>query len=83
MPTGERTYEGTALDLVDRALQLGATHHDILTLGEKTSEAFLWENVFIRNGLYNSGMWQDPWRGADLYNGIKDGKVFLTYFATN
>ena len=72
-------YEGTALDLVDRALQLGATHKDILTLGDKTAQTLLWENVFMRNGLYNPGMWQDPWRGSDLYNGIKDGKVFLTY----
>ena len=72
-------YEGTALDLVDRALQLGATSQDILTLGDKTAETFLWENVFIRNGLYNPGMWQDPWRGSDLYNAIKDGKVFCTY----
>jgi ABC-type glycerol-3-phosphate transport system substrate-binding protein len=72
-------YEGTALDLVDHALQLGATHQDILTLGDKTAQTFLWENVFVRNGLYNSGMWQDPWRGSDLYNGIKDGKVFATY----
>ena len=72
-------YEGTALDLVDKALQLGATHQDILTLGDKTAEALLWESVCIRNGLYNSGMWQDPWRGSSLYNGIKDGKVFLTY----
>jgi ABC-type glycerol-3-phosphate transport system substrate-binding protein len=71
-------YEGTALDIVDRALQLGATHQDILTLGEKTAAAMEWENVFVRNGLYNPGMWQDPWRGSDLYNGIKDGKVFLT-----
>jgi ABC-type glycerol-3-phosphate transport system substrate-binding protein len=72
-------YEGTALDIVDRALQLGATQQDILGLGEKTTQAFLWENVFVRNGLYNPGMWQDPWRGSDLYNGIKDGKVFCTY----
>jgi ABC-type glycerol-3-phosphate transport system substrate-binding protein len=72
-------YEGTALDLVDRALQLGATSQDILALGDKTAETFLWENVFIRNGLYNPGMWQDPWRGSDLYNAIKDGKVFCTY----
>ncbi len=71
-------YEGTALDLVDRALQLGATHQDILSLGDRTVQAFLWENVFVRNGLYNPGMWQDPWRGSDLYNGIKDGKVFCT-----
>jgi len=72
-------YEGTALDIVDRALQLGASHQDILGLGDRTTQAFLWENVFIRNGLYNPGMWQDPWRGSDLYNGIKDGKVFCTY----
>jgi ABC-type glycerol-3-phosphate transport system substrate-binding protein len=72
-------YEGTALDLVDRALQLGATHQDILSLGDKTAQTFLWENVFIRNGLYNPSMWQDPWRGSDIYNGIKDGKVFCTY----
>jgi ABC-type glycerol-3-phosphate transport system substrate-binding protein len=72
-------YEGTALDIVDRALQLGASHQDILSLGDKTTQTFLWENVFIRNGLYNQGMWQGPWRGSDLYNGIKDGKVFCTY----
>lgn len=72
-------YEGTALDLVDRALQLGAAHQDILTLGDKTAQTLLWENVFVKNGLYNPGMWQDPWRGSDLYNGIKDGKVFCTY----
>ena len=75
---GER-YEGTALDIVDRALQLGATHDDVMNLGDRTAEALLWENVFVRNGLYNPGMWQDPWRGSDLYNGIKDGKIFLTY----
>jgi ABC-type glycerol-3-phosphate transport system substrate-binding protein len=72
-------YEGTALDIVDRALQLGANPKDILTLGDKMAEALVWENVFVRNGLYNPGMWQDPWRGANLYNGIKDGKVFLTF----
>jgi ABC-type glycerol-3-phosphate transport system substrate-binding protein len=72
-------YEGTALDLVDKALQLGATHKDVLSMGDSTAETLLWETIFIRNGLYNQGMWQDPWRGANLYNGIKDGKIFLTY----
>ncbi|HAJ79867.1 MAG TPA: hypothetical protein DCO75_08850 [Fibrobacteres bacterium] len=72
-------YEGTALDIVDKALQMGANHQDILSFGDKMAETLLWENIFIRNGLYNAGMWQDPWRGANLYNGIKDGKIFLTY----
>lgn len=73
-------YGGTALGFVDGALQMGATHDEILKLNtQKVEEVFLWENVLIRNGLYNPGMWQDPWRGSDLYNGIKDGKIFLTF----
>jgi ABC-type glycerol-3-phosphate transport system substrate-binding protein len=72
-------YEGTALDIVDKALQMGATQKDILRFGDAMARSLMWETVFIRNGLYNPGMWQDPWRGANLYNAIKDGKVFLTY----
>ncbi|HON09290.1 MAG TPA: extracellular solute-binding protein [Chitinispirillaceae bacterium] len=71
-------YAGTALDLVDKSLQLGASREDILRLtSDKTVETFLWERVFIRNGLYNPGMWQDPWKGANIYTAIKDGKIFL------
>ncbi|MBN1758641.1 MAG: ABC transporter substrate-binding protein [Chitinispirillaceae bacterium] len=74
-------YGGTALFLVDRALQLGASANDICKLTEdKTVEMFVWERVFVRNGIYNQGMWQDPWKGANIYNGIKDGKVFAAYF---
>lgn len=73
-------YGGTALFLVDRALQLGATKEDILRLtADEVAEMFMWERAFVRNGLYNSGMWLDPWRGSNIYNGIKDGKVFLAY----
>ncbi|MBD3316822.1 MAG: extracellular solute-binding protein, partial [Chitinivibrionales bacterium] len=73
-------YGGTALFLVDRALQLGATDKDILELTtDKTAEMFLWENVLAQSGAYNPGMWEDPWKGANIYNGIKDGKVFLAY----
>ncbi len=74
-------YGGTALFLVDRALQLGATKEDVLRLNAPhMTETYLWERVFVRNGLYNPGMWNDPWKGSDIYNGIKDGKVFLAYF---
>jgi len=74
-------YGGTALGLVDRALQLGATKEDILRLtADHVAEMFVWERVFVRNGLYNSGMWIDNWKGSDIYNAIKDGKAFLAYF---
>ncbi len=73
-------YEGTALYLVDRAMQLGAKSDDILRMtSDLPAEMFLWENVMIKNGLYNKGMWQDPWTGSNIYNGIKDGKVYLAY----
>ncbi len=71
-------YAGTALDLVDKSLQLGASREDILRLtSDKNVETYLWENIFVKNGLYNPGMWQDPWKGANIYTAIKDGKVFL------
>jgi ABC-type glycerol-3-phosphate transport system substrate-binding protein len=59
---------------------LGATKDDILSLtADKNVAAYVWERVFVRNGLYNQGMWQESWKGENIYNAIKDGKVFLTY----
>lgn len=73
-------YLGTTLDIVDRSLQMGASREDILRLtSDRNVETYLWENVFVRNGIYNRAMWQDPWKGANIYTGIKDGKVFATF----
>ncbi|MBD3419380.1 MAG: extracellular solute-binding protein [Chitinivibrionales bacterium] len=73
-------YGGTALFLIDRALQLGASKEKILEFtADEVSEMFMWEHVFVKEGLYNMSMWQDKWKGSDIYNGIKDGKVFLAY----
>lgn len=74
-------YGGTALDLVDKSLQLGASTSEILKLTEdKVVETYLWERNMIKSGCYNPGMWQDPWKGAQIYTAMKDGKVFLTFF---
>jgi len=73
-------YGGTALFLVDRALQLGASKDDILKLTtDKMVEMMVWERMLVKNGIYNPGMWQDQWKGANIYNAIKDGKVFSAY----
>ena len=73
-------YGGTALFLVDRAIQLGASPSEVLDIScDASAETFLWEKVLVDGGLYHSGMWQDAWKGAGIYNGIKDGKVFLAY----
>lgn len=74
-------YGGSALFLADRALQLGASKEDILRLNsDPMVSMYQWEKKFIDNGIYNPGMWQDPWKGSNIYNGIKDGKVFLAWF---
>lgn len=74
-------YEGTALGLVDKALQFGATSDDILKMNtEPVVDMFTWEAMYIKDGIYNPDMWNSAWRGADLYKAIGDGKVFLTVF---
>ena len=75
-----KEYGGTALDLVDRSLSLGAQPEEILNItSDKVVEMYLWEKTLVAKGLYNPSMWQDKWAGADIYNGIKDGKVFMSF----
>jgi ABC-type glycerol-3-phosphate transport system substrate-binding protein len=74
------SYGGTALTLVDKAMQLGTAEKEVMELtNDKCAEMLEWEHAFVKNGIYNPAMWQDKWKGSDIYNGIKDGKVFLTY----
>jgi ABC-type glycerol-3-phosphate transport system substrate-binding protein len=74
-------YEGTTLFMLDRAYQLGATPDDIRRMsGDAVNEMFLWESIFVNGGLYNSGMWDDPWRGSQIYTAVKDGKAFMAWF---
>ncbi len=73
-------YNGTSQNVIDRAYTLGATQDEIRTLkGAAVEETFYWEQAFIKNGIYNPGSWEDPWRGSHIYNAIKDGKAFLAY----
>ncbi len=73
-----KRYEGTALDLVDRAYRMGATAEDIVKIdSSKVLDMFAWEQLYVKAEIYNPGMWQDMWSGSDIYNGFKDGKVFM------
>lgn len=74
-------YEGTALGLVDFAMQFGATTDDILKMNtEPIAEMFTWEAAFVKNGVFNPDMWNGAWRGTDIYQAVQDGKVFLSIF---
>jgi ABC-type glycerol-3-phosphate transport system substrate-binding protein len=41
-------------------------------------ETYVWERAMVKGNIYNPGMWQDQWKGANIYNAIKDGKVYLS-----
>ncbi len=76
------SYSSNALFFIDRIIQLGGSENDILrfTTDKNTiAEMFLWENMLIRCGAYNPGMWQDSWKTSDIYNRIKEEEVFLAY----
>ena len=74
-------YEGTSLFLVDRAYQFGDTPENILKMdGNGVENTYLWEKAMVQDGLYATGMWQDPWKGADIWTNVQSGNVFLAYF---
>ncbi len=73
-----KKYGGTAAGLVDRIYQMGGTRKDVLRMSTAAVvDMFVWEAVYRKHGLYNPGMWQDPWSGGGIWNAMKDGKVFL------
>jgi len=73
-----KKYGGTVVGLVDRVYQMGGTSKDVLQMSaDAVVDMFVWEAVYRKHGLYNPGMWQDPWSGGGIWNAMKDGKVFL------
>jgi ABC-type glycerol-3-phosphate transport system substrate-binding protein len=72
-------YEGTALGLIDNAIQLGATGDDIVKLvSDPMIRMYQWHSEWVKNRILNPAMWQDPYRGVNLWEGFRDGKLFLT-----
>ncbi|MBE9581299.1 MAG: extracellular solute-binding protein [Proteobacteria bacterium] len=73
-----KKYGGTVVGLVDRIYQMGGASEDVLKMSAvPVVDMFVWEAIYRKNGLYNPGMWQDPWSGGGIWNAMKDGKVFL------
>ena len=75
-----KKYMGTVTGLTDKAVELGADQDDLLTLdSQPVIDMFTWEAVYHKNGLYNPGMWADPWSGGGIWGAMRDGKVFLAF----
>lgn len=73
-------YMGTVTGLADKAVEMGATQEDLLKLDSMPLvDMFQWEAIFRKNGLYNSGMWEEAWSGGGIWGALRDGKVFLAF----
>ncbi|MBD3391823.1 MAG: extracellular solute-binding protein [Chitinivibrionales bacterium] len=75
-----KRYSGTALRVIDRAFSCGADSAAIIDMhGDAVRDAFLWEAAYAASGIYNPRMWKQEWSGSGVWEGFKDGDVFLSF----
>jgi ABC-type glycerol-3-phosphate transport system substrate-binding protein len=75
-----KRYSGTALRVIDRVYQCGGDSAAVLSMsGEAVVDAFHWEAVYAAAGIYNRRMWKDEWSGVGVWEGFRDGEVFLSF----
>ena len=75
-----KRYSGTALTLIDRAVQFGADSSALVNLsGDSVAEVFYWEAALAHAGIYNRAMWENGWSGGDIWKAFGNGTVFLSY----
>jgi len=73
-------YEGTALRMMDLAIKLGASEKDIIELSsDPVFRMFEWNSRYVKHQIINPMMWEIPTRGSNIWDGFRDGKVFLTW----
>ncbi len=75
-----KRYSGTSLRVIDRVYQLGGDSSTVLSLaGDAVVDAFHWEAVYASMGVYNPRMWKESWSGTGVWQGFKEGQVFLAF----
>jgi len=78
--TRGKRYSGTCQSLVDRIYSLGGTSNNVLSMeGEPVVEMFEWEALFARENIVNPKCWVEGWSGTDIWNGFKNGDVYLSF----
>jgi len=75
-----KRYAGTANELYTRIFELGGDQKDLIEMiAEPVVDMFQWEGFFIKNNLYNPGMWEQSWSGGGIWKAISEGQVFLAF----
>lgn len=75
-----KKYAGTTNELYTRIFELGGDQKDILEMDtDPVVDMFWWEGFFVKNNLYNPGMWEQSWSGGGIWKAISEGQVFLAF----
>ncbi len=73
-------YLGTALRIVDRVFQCKGDLNSMLYLKHNSVvDAFQWEATYAYAGIYHPAMWEQQWKGENLWNGFYSEDVFLSF----
>jgi ABC-type glycerol-3-phosphate transport system substrate-binding protein len=73
-------YLGTALRIIDRVLQCKGDLRSVLYLKHNSVvDAFYWEAAYAYAGIYNKSMWEEEWKGEDIWKGFASEDVFLSF----
>ncbi len=75
-----KRYSGTSLRVIDRVFQCGGDSASVLSVqGDPVVDALHWEAVYAAGGIYNERMWKEGWSGMGVWEGFKQGEVFLSF----
>jgi ABC-type glycerol-3-phosphate transport system substrate-binding protein len=75
-----KKYHGTVTGLMDRVFQCGGTETAVLDLRmDPAADAFAWECLMIKHGLYNPKIWEQSWSGVDIWTAFKAHETYLAF----
>ena len=75
-----KDYSGTAIDLMDRCFQLGASQQDLLTINSRYFiDVLKWESLMISSQVYPKEMQEQQWSGTNIWEAFGKENVFLSF----
>jgi maltose-binding protein MalE len=75
-----KDYSGTAIDLIDRCFQFGASENDILNVNSPYyADVLAWESLYAAYGVYPQEMWTEEWDGTSIWNAFGSGRIFMSF----
>jgi len=75
-----KDYGGTTMELLTKLYQVNGTDEDFYTMTtDPVLDVFEWEAFYVKNGLYNPGMWEQSWSGGGIWKAFAAGQVYAAF----